>query len=171
VRTGRQIVDLLHDHSFVGHVLRTSTLAEFDLEILLTVYFTRDDRSEEFLRSIIPHVTFDRKIQILDQLPLRKKLKTVSRVIPNLRRLKKIRNLVAHSAVISPKRVKKLLENREIAQLLLLYPDSLEEISRQIQRDFLYLANVKEFRHMKNSTNPNAALFGAYKFLEEMTDV
>ena len=97
--------------------------------------------------------------------------KIVSRVIPNLRRLKKIRNLVAHSAVISPKRVKKLLENHEIALLLLDYPDSLEEISRQIRRDFLYLANVKEFRHKKNATNPNAAVFGAYKFLEEMTDV
>jgi len=168
---GRQIVDLLSDHSFVGHVLRTSSLAEFDLDILLTVYFTRDDRSEEFLQSIIPHVTFDRKIQILDQLPLRKKLKTVSRITPNLRRLKKIRNLVAHSAVISPKRVKKLLENHELARLLLDYPDSLEEISRQIRRDFLYLANLKEFRHKKDATSPNAADFGAYKLLEEMTDV
>jgi hypothetical protein len=164
-------VDLLHDHSFVGHVLRTSALAEFDLDILLTVYFTRDDRSEEFLQSIIPNVTFDRKIQILEQLPLRKKLKTVSRVIPNLRRLKKIRNLVAHSAVISPKKVEKLFQDNEVARLLLDYPGSLEEISQQIRRDFLYLANLKEFRHKKDATNLNAADFGAYKFLEEMTDV
>jgi len=79
--------------------------------------------------------------------------------------------LVAHSAIVSPKRVKNLFQDNEIARLLIDYPESLDQICWQLRRDFLYLAKLKEFRHTKSATTPDAMLFGFYKFLEQMTDI
>jgi hypothetical protein len=171
MRTPREARDLFSDHEFIGHVLRFSSLVEFDLDILLTVYFTRSDRAEHFLESVLPHLTFDRKIRLLANLPLRKSLKTVSRVIPDLRHLQKLRNTVAHSAVVSPRRLAEMCKDAEIAELVFKYPASLQRLTARIRRDFLYLAKLKEFRHDSDASTPDAVMFGFLKFLERMSDV
>jgi hypothetical protein len=84
VKTAGEVRDLFSDHEFIGHVLRFSSLVEFDLDVLLVVYFTRSDRAEHFLESVLAHLTFDRKIRVLGGLPLRKSLKTFVRVLPDL---------------------------------------------------------------------------------------
>jgi len=170
-RTEREVRDLFHDYEFIGHVLRASVLVEFDLDILLTVYFTRSDRAESFLEGVLPHLTFDRKIRILSQLPLRKSLKTVVRIIPDLRHLQKIRNTVAHGAVVSPRRLTELCKDVDIAKLLFDYPASLQSLSRQIRRDFTYLAKLREFRHDSKAETPNATMYRFMKFFERMSDV
>ena len=170
-RTEREVRDLFHDHEFIGYVLRASVLVEFDLDILLTVYFTQSDRAESFLERVLPHLTFDRKIRILSQLPLRKSLKTVARIIPGLRHLQKIRNIVAHSAVVSPRRLTELCKDVDVAKLLFDYPASLQSLSQQIRRDFAYLAKLREFRHDSKAETPNATMYGAMKFFERMSDV
>ena len=64
VRTARQIVDLLHKHAFVGHVLRVSTLVEFDLDILLAVYFTREGSQRQIPSVNHPASNFRQKARV-----------------------------------------------------------------------------------------------------------
>jgi hypothetical protein len=151
MKSYREIWELFYDHTFVGNVLRYSTLLEFELNALIAQYFIRSDRYEYAMEELLPELTFGKKIDILTHLPVRKSLSSYQQAISGLRRFQKIRNIVAHNPSVSLSKAKLFSNDGNFKQMLQEYPTGMQQEYRQTLRALSRLLKIREFRNAQSN--------------------
>jgi hypothetical protein len=146
VKPPHELKKLFYEKEFIGEVLRSSTLLEADLDVLLCHFFCRKTRLKEALGKVMPEVSFNAKIEMLAALPIRKKTKSYSAAIGRLRAFRRLRNLVAHQWTTSASEIEKLCINQSIASMLDGYPDVMKAEFHACRRALSRLLRTREFR-------------------------
>ena len=132
---------MFNNHEFRGKVLSYASSPDNYLERALTQYSIRDDKYPEGLQ-IISSLNFDRKIQIFEHLPIRKKGNHKKAVL-GLRAFQKIRNIAAHSQFV--KDIHHLLHDRRAMVALSNYPNNMDALLAQTEISLLKLMQTKAF--------------------------
>ena len=146
MKTPHELKRLFYEKEFIGEVLRSSTLLESELDVLLCHFFCRKIRVKDALDKLMPEVSFNTKIELLAALPIRKKTKSYSVAIGRLRAFRRLRNLVAHQWTTTALEVEKLCKNQEIAKMLDGYPDAMKDEFRNCRQALCRLVRTREFR-------------------------
>jgi len=141
----RTIEKLFYDEEFIGSVLRRSTALEFELGQVICQYFCQKRRATIALEKVIECMSWNTKIRLLTELPIRKTTKSYGLAVSNLRSFKRIRNLVAHQWCLSSKEVEKLYKNQHIARILDGYPETMSQSFRECTTALYRLRRTKEF--------------------------
>ncbi len=133
----RQLSSLLSSDDVAGRIIRDVATLEWELELLLTRYFTAQERFDEFWELILARFSFQQKIDILRKMSFPKRMKSQPNAVKSLHKFRKLRNILAHNAYISENELDSIYHDNEIMVFLSDYPKS-------------YL---KEFRANKNRIN------------------
>ena len=115
---------LISSDEVAGKIIRDAAELEWYVELVLTRYFTAQDRFNEFMDVIIDRMSFFQKIDILRRMKLPTKMKSQPNAVASLEKLRKIRNILAHSAFISDEEIDKLYSDNEVMKILGNYPKS-----------------------------------------------
>src|SRR5664279_4125864 len=67
----RQLTHLFGNPVFVGTILQYTSMLEYDIDCLLALYISRPDRVDFVLDVVLPELTFNRKLEVFKQLPLK----------------------------------------------------------------------------------------------------
>ena len=145
-----EVVKLFSDRIFVWDVLRFSTLLEFELNGVLTQYFIRSDRYESAMEFLLPELSFGRKIDLLTRISIRKSLLSYQRAVTGLRKFQKIRNIVAHSPILSTSKAKSLSKDGNYKRIIHEYPEGMQEEWWLTSRSLLRLLRVREFKNQQS---------------------
>lgn len=115
---------LISSDEVAGRIIRDTAELEWYVELVLTRYFAAQDRFNEFIDVIIDRMSFFQKIEILRRMKLPAKMKSQPNAVSSLEKLRKIRNILAHSAFISNEEIDKLYRDNELMKILSNYPQS-----------------------------------------------
>ena len=155
MKTISEMKSLFTDKAFVGDVLRTTTLIEVALDCTLAYYYARADRIEPAVDSLLSEIPFGKKIDILAALPLRTTLKSRNASVASLRRLRRIRNHIAHNWRIDSEELNTLLKDQNIAHILSGYPKSLFDELQRTRAHLQILMRTREFQDRNANTRIN----------------
>ena len=133
----QQLGSLLNSDDVAGRIIRDVATLEWELDLMLTRYFTAQDRFYEFWEIILARFSFQQKIEILHKMSFPARMKSQPNAVKSLNKFRKLRNIMAHNAFISDKELDAIYHDNEIMAFLSDYPKS-------------YL---KEFRANKNRIN------------------
>lgn len=161
----RKVQNLFSNRDFVGDVIKFTALLEFELDCLLAQYFLREDRIEDGMVFLISNLTFNNKVETLAKLQIRKSVESFPRAISGLRRFRKIRNIAAHSWIISLSDAKNLLGGIEYQRMLLDYPDGLSKEFDETRKCLWRLARVKEFLGVNGKKTVDSSVISVMKIL------
>jgi hypothetical protein len=151
MKSDGEIWQLFYDSTFVGDVMRYSTLLEFALNAVIAQYYIRSDRYEEAMEDLLPELSFGKKLDLLTHLPIRKKLSSYQKAISGIRQFLKIRNIVAHNPSISQSRVKQLSKDDSCKKILQEYPEGMKEVYYLTSIALSRLLKVRELRNPQNN--------------------
>ncbi len=98
-----------------GLIIKDMALLDFQLNLLLSLYFGPNERAMEFYEKIAQQTSFSRKTEILKSILKDKKIKS-SQVIEFLGKISKIRNYLAHIHFYDDRH--KVFKNDQIVKLL-----------------------------------------------------
>jgi len=133
----QQLSNLLSSDEIAGRIIRDVATLEWELDLMLTRYFTAQDRFNEFCEIILARFSFQQKIEILRKMSFPARMKSQPNAVKSLDKFRKLRNIMAHNAYISDKELDAIYHDNEIMTFLSDFPKS-------------YL---KEFRANKNRIN------------------
>jgi len=133
----QELGNLLSSDEVAGRIIRDVAELEWELDLMLTRYFTAQDFFEDFGEIILSRFSFQQKIEILGKMSLPKRMKSQPNVVKSLNKFRKLRNILAHKAYVSDRDLNSIYDDNEIMSFLSGYPES-------------YL---KEFRATKNRIN------------------
>jgi hypothetical protein len=142
---------LFKSFEFRGKVLSYASSLDNYLGRALTQYFIRDDKYSEGLR-LISSLNFDKKIQIFEHVPIRKK-ENHKKAVLGLRVFQRVRNIAAHSHFVFAKDLQNLLRDRRALIALSNYPNNMDALFVQTQISIVELMQTKAFQNkmLKNS--------------------
>ena len=133
----QQLANLLSSDEVAGRIIRDVATLEWELDLMLTRYFTAQEKFYEFGEIILSRFSFQQKIDILKKMSFPARMKSQPNSVRSLNKFRKLRNILAHNAFISDKELNSIYSDNEIMAILSDYPKS-------------YL---KEFRANKNRIN------------------
>lgn len=107
-----------------GKIIGDVALLDFYLSIILSMYFSPNERALQFHLMIGDKMTFSRKINLLAEVCKGKSFKS-SEVVVYLRRIAKIRNHLAHVHFYD--RRQKVFKDKEIVKLLDNWPSNYQK--------------------------------------------
>lgn len=133
----KELGKLLMSDEVAGRIIRDVAELEWGLDLMLTGYFTAQERFTEFSEIILARFSFQQKIDVLNKMTFPARMKSQPNAVKSLNKFKKLRNILAHSAYISDEELDSIYSDNEIMAILSDYPGT-------------YL---KEFRANKNRLN------------------
>lgn len=133
----KELGKLLMSDEVAGRIIRDVAELEWGLDLMLTRYFTAQERFAEFSEIILARFSFQQKIDVLNKMTFPARMKSQPNAVKSLNKFKKLRNILAHSAYISDEELDSIYSDNEIMAILSDYPGT-------------YL---KEFRSNKNRLN------------------
>jgi hypothetical protein len=133
----KELGKLLMSDEVAGRIIRDVAELEWGLDLMLTRYFTAQERFTEFSEIILARFSFQQKIDVLNKMTFPARMKSQPNAVKSLNKFKKLRNILAHSAYISDEELDSIYSDNEIMAILSDYPGT-------------YL---KEFRANKNRLN------------------
>ena len=133
---------ILNSHEVRGRIIQDVASMEFNLDVLISIYFTRDDRHSLFHSTIMDKMAFSQKIEILREIVKGKPYKSAE-VVQRLNRIRKLRNAIAHTNVLST--YEKIFKDEGIINILSNYPESYKNEIEAIKRQLRRLGDTKEF--------------------------
>lgn len=131
---------------FVADVLRNTALLEEDLDFTVALYFCANGRHFPFMELVSSQLRFNSKIHILETVPARKSLKSRVHALAGLRRFQKIRNAVAHHALLRPSRIQSMCGDIVLKSMILNYPARLDEEFHTTRRSLYHLTRSREWQ-------------------------
>jgi len=138
----KELMKLLNQDEVRGRVVRDAAALEDTLSLALTFYFTTNRRYEAFEELLLPRLSLNDKVGILERLPYRKQYKSLA-AFKLIRQLQRVRNILAHRSYVSdyPKELKAddwayLFENR---------PSTYDQVVGTAHRYLGRLINSNEF--------------------------
>lgn len=141
--------DLFYTPEVIGKVIMDLNACEMLLGLILIRYYTAQERFSEFEDNIMSRFNLNTKIDILKNLKLPKQYKSKKKVISSLDKIKKVRNIMAHSYLPDedPK-FQKLLRDKDIDRIFQDYPKSFNkeigDTKKRLQALYkVYLSTIK----------------------------
>jgi hypothetical protein len=118
------LIDLLTSKELVVQVVKDFAELEWNLDIILTRYFTAQERYDEFFDIIVGSLTFNQKMEIFTKMTLPKRWVSRDKAVHSLKKLRKLRNLLAHSFEITSDDIHTIASDNELSRILTDYPKS-----------------------------------------------
>jgi len=116
---------IFNDYTAIGRIIVGLNEVEWELSLILTRYYTAQERFKEFDENIIARFGLQQKIEILTNLKLPKKYISQERVINSLKKIKKVRNLLAHSYLPHTNtKFQKLIQDSDIKRIFKDFPNN-----------------------------------------------
>ena len=115
---------LLMSDEVVGRIIRDVAEIEWELDLMLTRYFTAQERFNEFSDLILARFSFQQKIDLLNKMSFPARMKSQPNAVKSLNKFKKLRNILAHSPYISDEELNTIYTDNEIMSIISSYPDS-----------------------------------------------
>jgi hypothetical protein len=140
----RQLTHLFGNPVFVGTILQYTSMLEYDIDCLLALYISRPDRVDFVLDVVLPELTFNRKLEVFKQLPL-KHTKAHGATIVALRGFQRVRNVAAHRWTVSVTTLRQLLQDQHVRPLFTDFPKSLHANFSLTRRRLTRLRGSKAF--------------------------
>jgi hypothetical protein len=140
---------------FVAEVLKETCNLEEDLDFALSLYFCGPGRHFTFMGIVSSHIQFSAKIKMLEDIPARKSLKSRVQAITGLRRFQRIRNIVAHTILARPSKVRNLCDDETIRGMVLQYPQKMEEEFRRVRNSLYHLTRSREWKPDLKAKKPD----------------
>jgi hypothetical protein len=102
-----ELFEILNQDEVRGRVVRDAAALEDSLSLALTFYFTTNQRYESFEEPLLPRLSLNDKVGILERLPYRRQYKSLG-AFKLIRQLQRVRNILAHRSYVSdyPKELK-----------------------------------------------------------------
>jgi len=142
----KKYASLLNAHDVRGHIIQDVAFIDILLSVVISMYFTKDDRFSLFHNTIMDKMGFSQKIEILQEIVKRKQYKSAE-VVQRLNRIKKLRNCIAHTNFLST--YEKIFKDESIINIISNYPESYEKEIETIKRQLRRLGDTKEFSEHK----------------------
>lgn len=120
----QQLQVFLASDETAGRIIRDVAELEWEVDLLLTRYFTAHERFTEFSEIILSRFSFNQKIDILSKMSLPRKMKSQPNAVKSLRKFLKLRNMLAHSSYITDEDIHSIYSDNEIIRILADYPKS-----------------------------------------------
>jgi hypothetical protein len=150
----RAIKERMREPEFIAEVLKCAALIEGDMDACLCLYFAASGKHFDFVDHICGRLRYEAKVQLIENLPVRKNLKSRALALDGLRRIQKVRNLVAHPAFIPGSKIRALQKDALIQQMILQFPARFSGVFRDARRGLYYLSRSKEWRPNTESSKP-----------------
>jgi hypothetical protein len=148
------IRERIGEPGFAAEVLKIATLAESDLDTCLCLYFSAPGKHLTFIELVCGPMGYDGKVRLLEKIPGRKGLKSRMLALTTLRRIQRIRNLVAHPTFFMPhSKIRQLENDPEIISIFRTSTDRLSETLRDCRRGLYHLSRSKEWIHDDRSAS------------------
>ena len=138
------IEKLLRSDEVAGRIIRDAAMLESFLGTLLEIYFAKKDKSLEFGELVMERMSFAERIDILRRLKLKKRYKSLE-CVKTLDRIRKLRNVVAHTFYVDDSELERLLIDKEIERLLVDYPAAYRREVGLTKKRIISLAAAKDF--------------------------
>lgn len=120
----QQLRRLLSSDEVAGRIIRDVATLEWQLDLMLTRYFTAQERFSEFGEIILSRFSFQQKIDILKKMSFPTRMKSHPNAVKSLDKFRKLRNILAHNAFIFDKELKSIYSDNELMAILSDYPKS-----------------------------------------------
>jgi len=120
----QELLRLLSSDEVAGRIIRDVATLEWELDLMLTRYFTAQERFEEFHEIILNRFSFQQKIDILNKMSFPARMKSQPNAVKSLMKFKKLRNILAHNSYISDRELETIYSDNEIMEILSGYPKS-----------------------------------------------
>ncbi len=120
--TKAQLAAFLSRDDVIARVVRRFGELEWLLNLLLTRYFTAQDRFWEFADLIVDRLSVSEKIEIVRAMRFHRPLKSQANLVRSLEKLRKLRNALAHGDSLRCDRLHRLHSDNEIMKLLSGWP-------------------------------------------------
>lgn len=131
---------------FVADVLRRTALLEEDLDFTIALFFCAGGRHFPFMELVSSQLRFNSKIHVLETIPARKTLRSRAQALAGLRRFQKVRNSVAHSALLRPSKIQSMCADSVVKSMILDYPARLTDEFQTTRRSLYHLTRSREWR-------------------------
>jgi hypothetical protein len=156
-----EIKNLFINEDFIGNTIRWTNFLEFSLNCAISQYFIRADRQVESIETLLPEISFGRRVELLYRLPIRKAVQSRTLAVAGLKRFQRVRNLVAHHWILTNKQMTKLISDPQIHKMLSGYPDSMKKDFQRTRHYLAILLRAREFRdpNSKNKIDPDRIMF------------
>ena len=118
----KELGKLLMSDEVAGRIIRDVAELEWGLDLMLTRYFTAQERFAEFSEIILARFSFQQKIDVLNKMTFPVRMKSQPNAVTSLNKFKKLRNILAHSAYISDEELDSIYSDNEIMAILSDYP-------------------------------------------------
>lgn len=119
----KELGKLLMSDEVAGRIIRDVAELEWGLDLMLTRYFTAQERFAEFSEIILARFSFQQKIDVLlNKMTFPARMKSQPNAVKSLNKFKKLRNILAHSAYISDEELDSIYSDNEIMAILSDYP-------------------------------------------------
>lgn len=142
IKKFEKFATLLNSHDVRGRLIQDVAFIDILLGVIISMYFTRDDRHLLFHSTIMDKMAFYQKIEILREIVNGKPYKSAE-VVQRLNRIRKLRNAIAHTNVLST--YEKIFKDEGIINILSNYPESYKNEIEAIKRQLRRLGDTKEF--------------------------
>ena len=116
--------NLLSSEELTVRVIKDFAELEWNHDLLITRYFTAQERYDEFFDIIVGNMNFNQKIEIFSKMSLPKKWVSRDNAVRSLKKLRKLRNLLAHSFELTDEDIHVIASDNELARILINYPKS-----------------------------------------------
>jgi hypothetical protein len=120
----QQLRTTLSSDEVAGRIIRDVATLEWELDLMLTRYFTAQERFDEFREIILNRFSFQQKIDIFEKMGFPAPMKSQPNAVKSLNKFKKLRNILAHNAFIADKELESIYSDNEIMAILSDYPKS-----------------------------------------------
>lgn len=143
-RDRKRLAELLNTDDLRSKVIGNVALLDSHLGIGLTMYFGNadEDRWMVMHELIVDRLPFSQKISIFSKIPFKRRYKSLE-CIPNMRRLSRLRNHVAHTHYTTD--VDRLFENSDSLSLLVDYPKVYDATFMKTKLQLWRVFGTKEF--------------------------
>ena len=151
------IEGLLASEELVVRVIKDFAELEWNLDLLLTRYFTAQERYDEFFDIIVGSLNFNQKIEIFAKMSLPQKGLSTNNAARSLKKLRKLRNLLAHTYEWTQGEIQKISTDNELARILANYPKSYDSeiINTKIRLRKIVMS------YIRNSWKKNGLISGS----------
>jgi len=146
----------LRSHEYAGHIIQWVSIFESTLDITLAIYFVnpvstdKRDPTSVFLEQVLSKLSFASKIDTLKNLQFAKPLKSQEGITTTLDKLRKLRNVLAHTHYLSDRDILKLRSDAWIFNFVIQYPSSIGKEKNALENRFNHLWNSCMRIHDKN---------------------
>jgi len=122
-----EIHKIFYSDSNTGRIIKDFAQLEWLLDLVLTRYFTAQERFYEFGELFIARLSIVQKIDILRKMKFHKQMISKKNLVLSLEKLRKFRNILAHSSSLTDNQLKNILSDNELLILLKNFPDNYQK--------------------------------------------